>query len=274
MRTNAIRLSVRLVRSLVAIASVALGILGLTYGEFAPLGQVIPAGNAWLVGSAWLLLLAGALCFLPTAWPSVLIIGGYELAWALLSLPQIRANPMSIGSWYGFCEAMSSLVAPTILYVADQLPALNNSTPPSAGRARTAARILTAARIMFGLTCVFYGASHFVYADYTASMVPRWLPGPWTLAYFTGLAHVAAGVCLVVGFVPCLAATLEAVMMTAFGLLVWVPSFFMQPRPKWATPPGNQWSELVVNLLLATSAWLIVASLRTRTRAVSPAAAN
>jgi hypothetical protein len=25
----------------------------------------------------------------------------------------------------------------------------------------------------------------------------------------------------------------------------------MQPRPAWATPPQNQWSELVVNLLLA-----------------------
>jgi len=266
---HAIRLNAQLARSLVAVACAALGILSLAHGEFAPLGQVIAAGNVargvWLYGSACLLLLASALCFLPTVLPSVLIIGAYEVAWAILSTHQIRASPLSIGAWYGFCEAMSSLVAPTMLYVAYQLQASNDSRPrPSAERARTAARILAAARIVFGLTCVFYGVSHFVYADYTASMVPRWLPGSLALAYFTGMAHVAAGICLIVKLVPRLAAALEALMMSAFGLLVWVPSFFMQPRPKWATPPGNQWSELVVTLLLATSAWLLAASLRAR----------
>jgi hypothetical protein len=60
-------------------------------------------------------------------------------------------------------------------------------------------------------------------------------------------------------------------MMSLFGLLVWVPTFFMYPPPKWATPPGNRCSELVVNLLLATSAWLIAASLKERTRRLRPA---
>jgi hypothetical protein len=53
-------------------------------------------------------------------------------------------------------------------------------------------------------------------------------------------------------------------MMSLFGLLVWVPSFFMSPRPEWATPPQNQWSELVVNLMLAAAAWLVASSLRYR----------
>jgi len=299
MRTHAIPWKLRLARSLVAVASAALGFLGLAYSEFAPLGQVISAGTAarqvWLIGSACLLLLASALCFLPAVLPAVLIISGYEVAWAILSTPQIRVNPLSIGAWYGFSEALSSLVAPAMLYVAYQSQVAQNSgVPPPAQRASTAARIpptagtpneavtltaarivtvartlaaarvLAAARMLFGLTCVFYGASHFVYADYTASMVPRWLPGSLGLAYFTGIAHVVAGTCLIVKLVPWLAATFEALMLSSFGLLVWVPSFFMQPRPKWARPPGNQWSELVVTLLLATSAWLLAASLRTR----------
>ena len=53
-------------------------------------------------------------------------------------------------------------------------------------------------------------------------------------------------------------------MMSLFGLLVWVPSFFAQPRPDWATPPQNQWSELVVNLVLAASAWIVATSVRGR----------
>jgi uncharacterized membrane protein YphA (DoxX/SURF4 family) len=118
------------------------------------------------------------------------------------------------------------------------------------------------AQVLFGLTCVFYGSSHFSYADYTASMVPTWLPNRLGLACFTGLGHLAAGIGVIVGILPRLAASLEAIMMSLFGLLVWVPSFFAQPRPQWATPPQNQWSELVVNLALAASACIVAASLR------------
>jgi hypothetical protein len=67
-----------------------------------------------------------------------------------------------------------------------------------------------------------------------------------------------------VGVLPRLAATLEAIMMSLFGLLVWVPSLLAQPRPKWAATPQNQWSELLVTLLLAASAWIVADSLRNR----------
>jgi uncharacterized membrane protein YphA (DoxX/SURF4 family) len=116
------------------------------------------------------------------------------------------------------------------------------------------------AQVLFGLTCIFYGWSHFVYADYTASMVPTWVPGSLAFAYLTGLAHVAAGMAIIFGILPRLAAVLEALMMSLFGLLVWVPSFFAQPRPQWATPPERQWSELTVNLVLAAAAWIVAIS--------------
>jgi len=125
-------------------------------------------------------------------------------------------------------------------------------------------RAVRAAQMLFGLTCIFYGWSHFAYADYTAGMVPAWLPGRLGFAYFTGLCHLAAGIGIIFGILPRLAATLEAIMMSLFGLLVWVPSFFAQPRPDWATPPKNQWSEVVVNLVLAASAWIVATSLRNR----------
>ncbi len=120
------------------------------------------------------------------------------------------------------------------------------------------------AQVLFGLTCVFYGCSHFVYVDYTASMVPAWLPGRLRFAYFTGLGHVAAGLAISVRILPRLAATLEAIMMSLFGLLVWVPSFFAQPRPKWAASSEHQWSELVVTLVLAASAWIVALSFGNR----------
>jgi uncharacterized membrane protein YphA (DoxX/SURF4 family) len=91
-------------------------------------------------------------------------------------------------------------------------------------------------------------------------MVPQWLPARLQWAYFTGGAHVVAGLAVAIGVLPRLAATLEAIMMSLFGLLVWVPTFLVQPPPAWAMPPKNQWSELVVNVALAASAWVVAMS--------------
>jgi len=227
----------------------------LAYGDFAPAGQSLPAWipwrEIWVHGSAVLVLAASAgLFFSRTALVSILTIGAYLAVWALLGIPQIISGPLSIGGWYGFCEALSSLVGAWILY--------------TTLRRISGERAARVARALFGLTCVFYGWSHFAYADYTATMVPSWLPGRLEIAYFTGLGHIAAGIGLVVVILPRLAAILEAIMVSLFSLLVWVPSFFMQPRPDWATPPQNQWSEFVVTLVLSAAAWIVATSLRER----------
>jgi uncharacterized membrane protein len=253
---------------LFAIASASLAILGLTYGDFAPAGQSLPAWmpwrEMWVHGSALLVLAASAgLCFSLTARPSVLTIGAYQAVWAVICAPMIASKPLSFDGWYGFCEALTALVGALILYVMLQWQPRGSDMPIASERA------VRAAQVLFGLTCVFYGCSHFAYADYTASMVPTWLPGRLGFAYFTGLGHIAAGFGIIVGIVPRLAATSEAIMMSLFGLLVWAPSFFVQPRPEWATPPQNQWSELVVNLVLAASAWIVAASLRKRPWAIA-----
>jgi uncharacterized membrane protein YphA (DoxX/SURF4 family) len=188
----------------------------------------------------------------------VLTIGAYQAVWAVICAPPILSQPLSVGAWYGFCEALTSLVGAWILYTMFRWQSRGSEMPIASERT------VRAAQVLFGLNCVFYGCSHFAYADYTASMVPTWLPSRLGFAYFTGFSHLAAGFGIILGFLPRLAATLEAIMMGLFGLLVWVPSFFARPPPEWATPPQNQWSELVVNLVLAASACIVATSLRSR----------
>jgi uncharacterized membrane protein len=246
---------------LFAIASAGLALFMLAYGDFAPAGQTLPAWipwrETWVHGSALLVLAASAgLFFSRTALVSILTISAYLAAWALICVP--FSEPLNAIGWYGSCEALSSLVGAWILYATLRWKSRGSAMPISGERA---ARV---ARALFGITCIFYGWSHFAYADYTATMVPSWLPGRLEIAYFTGLGHIAAGIGLVIGILPRLAATLEAIMVSLFSLLVWVPSFFAQPRPKWATPPQNQWSEFVVTLVLTAAAWIIAASLRDR----------
>lgn len=250
-------------QGLLAIASAVLAIWSLTYGDFSwgeqPLLAKIPLRETWVYGSALVLLAASAgLCFPRTALPSALTIGAYQAVGVVVSVPQILSKPLSVGAAYPFFEALTPLAAAWVLY------AMLRRQSPGSGMSIASDGAVRAARVLFGLTCVFYGWSHFVYADYTASMVPAWLPSHLALAYFTGLGHAAAGLAIIVGILPRLAATLEATMMSLFGLLVWVPSFFMQPRPSWATPPENQWGELVVNVVLAASAWIVAISLENR----------
>ena len=257
---------VRLGQGMLAIASAAVAIWCLTYGRFAvqSLPAWMPWREPWVYGSA-LILLAGSagLCFSRTALPGVLAIGACRAIMVAIYVPGIVAKPRSIGAWYPFCEALTSLVGAWVLYALLRRESRGSATGVAGEGA------VRAALVLFGLTCVFYGWSHFVYANYTASLVPGWLPGHLSLAYFTGAAHIAAGVAIVVGILPGLAAALEATMMSLFGLLVWVPSFFMQPRPSWAGPPANQWSELVVTLVLAISGWILAIYFAKQSRAVS-----
>ena len=251
-------------QGLFAIAGAGVAVLSLTYRDFAPIWQPLPAWipwrETWVYGCALLVLAASAgLCFPRTAPPSALTIGVYLAGWAVTRAAPVVIKPLSVASWYGFSEALAPLLGAWILYA---MLGWQSRVPET--RSIASERAVRAAQVLFGLACAAYGLAHFAYADFTASMVPVWLPGRLGFAYFTGFGHLAAGIGIIVGILPRLAATLEAVMMSLFGLLVWVPSFFAQPPPEWATPPKNQWSELVVTLLLAASAWIVATSLRNR----------
>jgi uncharacterized membrane protein YphA (DoxX/SURF4 family) len=250
--------------ALFAVAAAGLAILSLAYRDFAPMWQALPASfpgrGIWVYACALLVLAASAgLCFSRTALPSVVTIGAYLAAWAVTRVGPIVAKPLGVDSWYGLFEALGPLAAAWILYAMLRSPLHAPTTSSLAGE-----RAVRVARVVFGLACVAYGVAHFAYAEYTASMVPAWLPGRMELAYVTGLGHIAAGIGVTLGILPRLAATLEAIMMSLFGVLVWMPSLWAQPRPEWATPPQNQGSEIVVTLLLAASAWIVAISLRNR----------
>jgi uncharacterized membrane protein YphA (DoxX/SURF4 family) len=250
-------------RAFFAIAAASVAILSVAYGDFAPMWYSklaqIPGREMWVCTFA-LAILAACAALYTTRWAliGVLVIEAYLLVWLVTGTAPISLKPLSFGSWYGFCEALTSIAGTSIFYAMLRSCSLGTETVASGKR------LVRVAQVSFGLTCVFYGWSHFAYADYTASLVPAWLPARLGFAYLTGLGHIGAGIALTFGVLPRLAATLEAIMMSLFGLLVWVPSFFAQPRPTWAGTPQNQWTELVVNFLLAASAWIVADSLRSR----------
>jgi uncharacterized membrane protein len=247
---------------LFGISVAGLAALSLAYGNFAPIVERFPAWlpgpKVWAYGLGAILLAASAgLFFARTALVSAIIIGAYEAVWVVTRARAVFLKPLDVGSWYGFAEALGPLLGAWILYVL-----LRRQSGAPAVTVMTGDRALRVARILFGAACVAYGAAHFAYAAYTMPMVPAWLPGRMALVYLTGVAHAAAGVGLLFGILPRLAATLEALMLTLFGVLVWLPSFFAHPVPDWASPLQLQWSETFLSFLLAASAWIVAASLR------------
>jgi uncharacterized membrane protein len=249
--------AVAVARGLFALASASLAVWILVFGQWVP--QPLPAGMAFGDGLTYagaLVILAASvgLCFARTAVASVLTLGAYQVVSVAMAVPQWLAMPQSVDAWYPFFEALTPLAGAGALYVMVRCSRRESGATPAERVA------LRGAQALLGLTCVFYGVSHFVYGAYTATLVPGWLPAPLLVAYATGACHLAAGLALIIGVAPRLAAALEATMMSLFGLVVWIPSFFAQPPPSWATPAAQRWSELVVTFVLAAAAWVVTLS--------------
>jgi uncharacterized membrane protein len=115
---------------------------------------------------------------------------------------------------------------------------------------------LRIARVLYGLSLVFFGLAHFIDVKDTLSLIPNWLPGHLFWAYFTGGAFVAAGIAVLIGICPRLAASLSALQIGLFLLLVWVPIVAAGSKVPF------QWSETILNAALWAGAWMIADSYR------------
>jgi uncharacterized membrane protein YphA (DoxX/SURF4 family) len=110
------------------------------------------------------------------------------------------------------------------------------------------------ARALYAVGLPLLGFHHFFDAPGAAEAVPAWLPFRLGWAYLTGAGHVAAGVAILLGIVPRLAATLEAIMVTVFVLLIHVPWVIGAPGD------GLQWSMLFVASAIGGASWIVARS--------------
>lgn len=243
---------------LFALGFAGLGILSLIYRDFALQWQPVPAGIAHratlALGSGALLLACGVAIPVKKLAPLATgILTAYLLVWVLLLHgPRVLAHPTNVGVWNGLCESLALTAGGWTL-----LALLGSARHRGLGRL-LAAHGIRGGRLLFACTLLVFGLAHFVYADFTATLIPAWIPARLPLAYLTGAAHAAAGIALLAGIVPQVAATLEALMMSSFVVLVHLSAVAAQPRSH------EQWTALCVATALSGAAWLIAAALRTK----------
>ena len=237
--------------TLFAVGMIGLGALGLIVGDFAmvwqPVAPWFPARTALAYAAAVLMLVCGAgLLFRRTAAWSARLLFPYCFVWALLKVPALVVAPGVEAVWLGFGEITLLLSGAWTLFVrfAD-LPA-SSALASLAGE-----RSLKAARILFALSLLPIGLSHIVYVQATHDFVPAWLPFRTGWAYLTGIGQMASGLGLLFGVLPRVAAWAEAIQITLYTLLIWVPNAVAGPGVRL------NWTGLCVSWVFGAAAWAV-----------------
>jgi len=239
---------------LFAIGLMGLGVLSLGSGDFAYTWQPVPQWVIWrasLARLSGLLLCATGIALLirrAVHYSAILVSLYLALVRFALHLPYVLFRLTDLGRWLGLGESLTLVCGGWILVLAFSR---HDSVTPVALWSNP-----RLPQFLYAGACVVFGVSHFVYADTTAGMVPAWLPFRVGVAYLTGAGHFAAGLAILFGIIPKLAATLEASMITSFVLLVHIPGVLSYPHSRL------QWTMLRVASALAGAAWLVAGSLR------------
>jgi uncharacterized membrane protein len=246
----------KLDRVFFALGLIGLGVLSLVFGDFALQWQPVPAwlpARAYLAYASGVVMIAAAAGLLSrrTALLSSGVLLAYLLLWLLLlQLPHLVMAPLVEVNWLGFGEIAVIVAGGWVLFAAER-----GRGAPSNLQFATGARGMRIARLLFALALIPIGLSHFVYARETTAFVPAWLPFRAGWAYLTGAGHIVAGLGVLFGVVPRLAAMLEAAMIGAFTALVWVPLVVATPTIQLP------WTGFLISWTIGAAAWVVAGSL-------------
>lgn len=227
-----------------ALGALWLGIVGFAFRDFALQWQPVPDGvplrSEFALASAAIGAAAGLATLVPrTARYGALILGVHFGIWALLLHgPRLIEHVTVWGAWNAIAE-ITALTAAGFGLCATNFPG-------EAGR-----RGAIAMRAVFGACALVFAVSHFVYADFTASMIPKWLPFPLFWAYVTGIGHGLAGLSFISGIASRLAGKLLTLMYGSFVLLLHAPRVFAAPGSHL------EWTMMGIALSLTGGAWIM-----------------
>lgn len=215
--------------------------------EWLPLPKAIVWHDALTALSGAILLAGGVALLVPrTSRLSSLVLAGFLFVPLLLRIPYVAAHPLVEVAWEDISQSFIYVAGAWMIF----------SMLPHEGGVLANFGNVRAGRVVFALALPAIGLSHMFYLNLTAPLIPSWLPFHVPLAYFTGAAHIAAGAGILLGVLPRLAATLEAVMVSLFTLLVWVPTVIATPANRF------YWSEICVSTAIAGAAWAVAGSFR------------
>jgi uncharacterized membrane protein len=199
--------------------------------------------NGRILAYAFAAILLAAGIALLAAWrvlATSLILGLILLITAGLYLQHLNFVLHSGDGRTGFLEALSFAAAALVLHGL------------SAGA--NGKLSLMPGRILFAFAMVVFGAQHFMYTRFVASLIPAWIPQHHLWALFTGVALIAAGFSL---------ATTIADKYASYGLFIlffgWLILLHI-PRILHALHNPDEWASGFIVLGLSGASLLLAAS--------------
>ena len=230
-----------------ALAGVCLAWGGFDPGQ--PIPKDLPGRTILAYADAVFMLLAGAAIQWrrATPWVALALTIYYTLIVVILMDGRsMLRNADQFIAYSNTAEQLAIAAGALIIYAAN--------APIDAALAK---RLTLAGRLVFGVCALFFGAAHFFYMNYTAPVIPKWLPPSQLFwGYATGVFHIAAGLAILSGVKARLAAILLTIMFAAFTPLVHIPMLLADPSNH------GVWAENAMNIALVGAAWVVADSLR------------
>jgi uncharacterized membrane protein YphA (DoxX/SURF4 family) len=232
-------------------AAVGFGLVGLVWGDLAAVLEPVPKDFPERTALAYAVAVACLLAGLAIQWGRTAGLGAlaltalFSLLAILFHMPRIIAHPSVFVTWEGTAEQLALVAGGLVAYA--YCAHLQSAA---------AERVSKIGRLIFGVCLIVFGLAHLFYLDFTAKLVPAWLPPGQTFwVYATAAGYFAAGIAMLSGIAARLAAMLLTAMFVVFGILVHAPTIIIDPHTHM------NWSENVLNFALIASAWVIAASI-------------
>lgn len=124
-------------------------------------------------------------------------------------------------------------------------------------------KLIPCGRVFYSILMILFGLSHFAFANFIATMVPKWLPAPMFWTYFFGVALVIAGISIIFKILIKPIALLLALTLLLFFLFFHIPDAIANP----SAGGGNEIVRAFVALLFCGIA-LVIALTNDRKREV------
>jgi uncharacterized membrane protein YphA (DoxX/SURF4 family) len=240
-------------RNVYGLAAVALGVIGLAWRHSnfwrgLWLLEKVPHREGLQCVVAAIEILGGILIqWRRTARAGAAVLGAIFLAFSLLLLHNIAADPGTYNGWGNFFLRFSLVCAALIVY---------GTARPDFGRPETTSRI---GYVGFGICVVSFAIYQCTGFAFTVSLVPEWLPpGQKFWAVATTIAFALAAIALLTGRSALLASRLLTAMLLGFGLLVWLPRQIAHPEML------GVWTESAENFAIMGVAWVVADHLAER----------
>ncbi|MCI4567878.1 hypothetical protein [Lysobacter sp. CFH 32150] len=243
-------------RICVAVGVLVFGVLSLLHGDYVSGLQPLPSPTTthwWAQLSGFLLTALGA-CLLidrTTRWAAFGSAALFLLWCVLIHAPIVIAEPRNGTAWVRFFETFALAGASLVLAGLSASQRVTGDTND---------KLIRVGRLCFGVSLPVFAATHFIYADFVATIVPAWIPARLFWAWFTGAAHLAAGLAVLTGIQARLAALLAGAMYGSWALILHVPRVL----PDIGNRP--EMTNLFVAVALCGAAWIVAASYPKPTR--------